>query len=93
MSDIINNHETQGEWKTHLTMAIKSFSSKDSEETRMYSKGDNTEVMMGNEIDKIIEDLFYSFLQRYQKHLEESMKESEFVFDSVDCHCIRKFLK
>ena len=85
LSDIINDHKTQGEWKIHLTMAINFFSSKDFEETRtMYRKSDNIEVMMGNEIDKIIEDLFDSFLQRYQKHLEESMTESEFVFDSVD---------
>ena len=85
LSDIINDHKTQGEWKIHLTMAINFFSSKDFEETRtMYCKSDNIEVMMGNEIYKIIEDLFDSFLQMYQKHLEESMRESEFVFDSVD---------
>ena len=57
----------------------------DSEETRtMYSKSGNTEVVMSNETDKIIEDIFYSFLQRYRKKIEESMKGSEIVFDSVD---------
>ena len=61
------------------------FFSKDSEETRtMYNKSDNIEVMMGNETDKIIEELFDSFLQRYQKHVEESMRGSEFIFDCVD---------
>ena len=50
----------------------------------MYSKTDNIEVMMGNETNKIIKDLFDSFLQRYKKNLEESIRESEFVFDSVD---------
>ena len=40
--------------------------------------------MIGNETDDIIKDLFDSFLQRCQEHLEESMKGSEFVFDSVD---------
>ena len=85
MSDIINDHKTQGEWKIHLTMAINFFSSKESEQTRiMYSTSDNIEVMMGIETDKIIEDLFDSFLQRYQKGLEESMRGSEFVFDNVD---------
>ena len=39
---------------------------------------------MGNETDKIIDNLFYSFLQRYQKNLEESMIGSQFVFDCVD---------
>ena len=31
LSDIINDQKTQGEWKIHITMAIKFFSSKDSE--------------------------------------------------------------
>ena len=66
-------------------MAISFFSSKDSEETStMYSKSDNIEVMMGNETDKINEDLFDSFWQRCQKYLEESMRGSEIVFDCVD---------
>ena len=50
----------------------------------MYSKSDNIKVMMGDEIDKIIEYLFNSFLQRYQKVLKESMRKSEFVFNRVD---------
>ena len=61
------------------------FSSKNSEETCiMYSKSESIEVMMGNETDKIIEDLFDSLLQRYHRNLEESMRGSEFVFYSID---------
>ena len=60
-------------------MTINFFSSKDFEETHtMYSKSNNIEVMMGNETDKIIEELFNSLSQRYHKSLEESMRESEF---------------
>ena len=40
--------------------------------------------MVGSETDKIIEKLFKSLLQRYQIGLEESMKESDFIFDSVN---------
>ena len=40
--------------------------------------------MMGNERDEIIDELFESLLQRYQEGLEESVKGSEFVFDSID---------
>ena len=40
--------------------------------------------MMTSETDEIIEEPFKSLLQRYQEGLEESMKESEFIFDSVD---------
>ena len=85
LSDMINNHKTQGEWKIHLTMVINFFSFKDSEEIRtMHSKSDNIEITIGRETIEIIENLFDSFLQRYQKGLEESMKGSEFVFDGVD---------
>ena len=85
LNDIINDHKTQGEWKIKLTMKINFFSSKDSAETRtMYSLSDNMEVVMGIKTDKIIEDFFDSFLQRYQKGLEESMRGSEFIFDNVD---------
>ena len=47
-------------------------------------KSDTIEIMMGSKIDKIIEEIFESLLQRYQKGLEESMKVSEVIFDSVD---------
>ena len=40
--------------------------------------------MISNEINEIIEELFGSLLQKYQKALEESMKTSELVFDSAD---------
>ena len=89
LSDIINDHKTQGEWKIHLTMAINFFSSKDSEEIRtMHSKSDNLETLIGNETDEVIEDLLDSLLQKYQKGLEESMKGSESVFDNADSFTI-----
>ena len=66
-------------------MQINFISSKDSEETcTMHTKSHNIEIMMGNETDEIIEKLFESLLQNYQKDLEESMRGSEFVFDSID---------
>ena len=102
--DIINDHKTQGEWRTHsgntiiknktqrewkvsLTMAVNFISSKkDSDETprTMHTKSDNIETMMGSETDEIMEEPFESLLERYQKGLQESMRGSEFVFDSVD---------
>ena len=50
----------------------------------MHAKSDNIEIMMGSETDEIIEERFKSLLQRYQEGLEESIKGSEFIFDSVD---------
>ena len=42
------------------------------------------EILIDNEIDETTEELFESFWKKYQKDLEESMKGSECVFDSVD---------
>ena len=50
----------------------------------MHTKSNNVETMMGSETDEIIEDLFESFLQKYQEGLEESIRGSEIVYDSVD---------
>ena len=67
-------------------MKINFISSKDDfDETRILSTwSDNIEIMMISETDDIINELFKSFLQGYQEGLEQSMKGSEFVFDSVD---------
>ena len=76
--------ETSSEWKIQLTMAINFISFKDSNEIRnMHTKSNNVEIMMGSETDEIIEELFESFLQKYQEGLEESMRGSEFAYDSV----------
>ena len=85
LSDTINDHKSRRKWKIQLTMQIKFISSKDSEETHtMHTKSHNIEMMMGNETDEIIEKMFESLLQNYQKDLEESMGGSEFVFDGTD---------
>ena len=77
--------ETSSKWKIQLTMAINFISSKDSDETRtMHTKSNNVKIMTSSETNEIIEDLFESFLQKYQEGLEESMRGSEFVYDSVD---------
>ena len=50
----------------------------------MHTKSDNAEIMIGSDTNEVIEDLFKSLLQRYQKNLEEKMKGSEFIFDGVN---------
>ena len=50
----------------------------------MHTASDNMDIMIGSETDEIVEELFESLLQRYQEGLEESMRRSEFIFDSVD---------
>ena len=80
--------KTPIEWKNQPTMGISFISSIDFDETRtMHRKSNNVETMMGSETDEIIEKLFESFLQKYQEGLAESMRGSEFAYDSVDAWC------
>ena len=66
-------------------MAINFISSENSDETRtIHTKSNNVEIMIGSETDEIIEDLLESFLQKYQEGLEESVRGSEFAYDSVN---------
>ena len=83
---MIKNHKTLGEWKIHLTMHVTFISCLDTREFRiMQSKCDNAEIMMGIEIDDIIDEVFGSFFKKYTKGLETKMREgSNFVFESVD---------
>ena len=82
---MINDHKTQSEWKIQLTMQINFISSKDSEETlTMLTKNCNIEITMDNETDEIIEELCESLLRKYQEGLEESLRGSMFIYDSVD---------
>ena len=74
-------------------MRINFISSKDSGETRtMYTNSRNVQTMTGSKTDDIIEELRESLLQKRQEGLKESMRGSEFVFDSVIC-CIIIFMK
>ena len=64
---------------------MKYLITKVSDETRyVYTKSNNTKIMVGSETDEIIKELLKSISQWYQEGLEESMKESKFNFDSVN---------
>ena len=55
----------------------------------MHSKSDNIEIMISDEADEVIEELFDSFKNRYQNNLETKMRGSEFVFDYVQLLCYK----
>ena len=50
----------------------------------MHTKIDKVEIILGSETNEIIKELFKSLSQKYQEGLEESLRGSEFVFDSVN---------
>ena len=83
LKDIINNFNNSGTWKIKLTIANKFISSMDNHEQRvMHSENNIIEIMIDDEADEVIKNLFDSLKNRYQDNLE-SMKGSEFVFDYV----------
>ena len=85
LRDMIDNYEAHNEWKIQLIMKINYISSLDINDTRiMHTKIDNIEIMNCTETSDIINELFKSFLRRYQEGLETKIKASSFVFESVD---------
>ena len=62
-------------------MKVNFMSSKDNGNKRlMNSKSDNKEIMIDNEVDEIMNQIFSSLLHRYYIDLEDSIKESDFFF-------------
>ena len=83
LKDIVNNLKRSDTWKTQLKIANNFMSSIDNDEGHViYSKSDSIEVMENHKSDKIIEELFDSVKNRYQKNLELT-KGSEFVVACV----------
>ena len=71
---MINKSNIHGEWKIQLTMTIDFISSKDSNETWIiHSMSNSLEIMTVSKTDEIIEELFDSLFQRYQKGLDKKM--------------------
>ena len=67
--ELIKEYKLKGEWKKQLTAEIIFISLKPgSDETRiMHTRSDNIETMIGDDNDDIIEELFKSFLQKYEE--------------------------
>ena len=74
---LINYYKSKGEWKLQLIAEINFISLKPgSDETRIvHTRSDNIEIMIG---DDIIEELFKSFLQKYEENLQNKMRGSDF---------------
>ena len=56
-----------------------------SDETHiMHTRSDNIEIMIGDDNDDVIEELFKLFLKRYEENLQNKMRGSEFEFYGVN---------
>ena len=62
---IDNNFHISNEWQIKLTMNDNFMSSQDNDDKQLiYSKTDHIEIVIGDETDRIINDLFQSRLSR-----------------------------
>ena len=88
LSDLINeqknNRDGSNESKIQLNMGVNFISSNDTEEIHtFYVNSDNEEIRPCNETAEIINKLFESFLNNYQKEEIILRNGSNFVFESV----------
>ena len=71
MKDVINNLRKSDLWKLQLAIANNFISSIDSDEKRVrHLKCDNIEIMINDEADEVVKELFDSLKNRYQNNLE-----------------------
>ena len=86
LRELIEKYKLIGEWKVQLIAEINFISLKPgSDETHiMHTRSDNIEIIIGDDNDDIIEELFKSFLQRYEENLQEKMRGLDFEFDGVN---------
>ena len=47
-------------------------------------RSDNIDITIGDDNDDIIEELFQSFIQKYEENLQNKMRGSDFEFDGVN---------
>ena len=85
LKELINYYKNKGEWKLQLTAEINFISLKPgSDKTHvMPTKSDNEEIKNGSDTDEIIEELFKSFLQKYEENLQGKLKGSELTFVNI----------
>ena len=73
LKDIINNLKKSDTWKIQLSIANNFISSIDNdEECVMHSKSDNIDIMINDETDAIIKELFDSLKNRYQNRKQKT---------------------
>ena len=83
---LINVHKAKREWKIQLSAEISFISQKpNSNEIRvMFTRSTPEEFMIGNETEEFAEKLIISILQKYQDHLQNKMKGSDFIFNGIN---------
>ena len=86
LRELINYYKNKGEWNVQLIAEMNFISLKPgSDETRiMHTRSDNIEITIDDDNNDIIEELFKSFIQKYEENLQNKMRGSDFEFDGVN---------
>ena len=86
LRELINYLKNKGEWKVQVIAEINFISLKPgSDETCiMHSGSDIIEIMIGDDNDDITEEVFKSFIQKYEENLQNKLRGSDFEFDGVN---------
>ena len=92
-SNKISDDNSYGERKIQLTLQISFFFLDTGEIRTMDSKSKNIEILMGNETDDIINELFESFKQTYQEGSEKKKWGKASLLLKALIYCIIVFIK
>ena len=83
--DLIEEYSYNDSWKIQLNMRVSFASLTDSTVRQiLYSKSDNVEIIHAVDTNGVINELFDTFLKRYQEGLETKMIGSRYFFEKVD---------
>ena len=83
--DLIEEYSYNDSWKIQLNMRVSFASLTDSTVRQtLYSKSDNVEIIHAVDTNGVINELFDTFLKRYQEGLETKMIGSSYFFEKVD---------
>ena len=90
MRNILTDFQNSDTLKIQLTIAVNFISSKDVEEERvMHSRSNNIKFTTYNDVSEVVDELFDSFRSKCHENLEKSMRESDYIFDSVQLMCYK----
>ena len=83
--DLIEEYSYNDSWKIQLNMRVSFASLTDSTVRQaLYSKSNNVEIMHAADTNGVINELFDTFLKRYQEGLDTKMIGSSYFFEKVD---------
>ena len=83
--DLIEEYSYNSSWKIQINARLLFISLTDSNVRQiLYSKSDNVNILHAVDTNGVIDELFDTFLKRYQDGLETKMTSSGYFFEKVD---------